>query len=233
MESAPGTSPDARVAASLARNDRYLHEFVEALALCPWARHCRELGRLGRTVLLEAGGPAGSESQGHLVHAALSALQEFAARPASELEIGLLIFPALAPCLREGHQGARGFEQFVVALREAMQRAFAATGPPFYCVAFHPEFGMDLADENRAVRFIRRSPDPTIQLVRISVLDAARGDAAGSTRYVDASRMTSEELMALQSPLSISEKITLGNFETLQREGPERLRALLEGMKSR
>ena len=38
-------------AGALARNDRYLREFVEALELCPFARKCRESGRLARRVL--------------------------------------------------------------------------------------------------------------------------------------------------------------------------------------
>jgi hypothetical protein len=37
--------------ATLARNDLYLHRFVEAFDVCPFARTCRERGRLFRRVL--------------------------------------------------------------------------------------------------------------------------------------------------------------------------------------
>ena len=47
---------DRRVAAALARNDRYVREFVEALNLCPYAKRTRETGKLKREVLLDAGG---------------------------------------------------------------------------------------------------------------------------------------------------------------------------------
>ena len=43
-------------AAVLARNDRYLREFVEAFQICPFARSCRERGGLWREVLDGEGG---------------------------------------------------------------------------------------------------------------------------------------------------------------------------------
>ena len=42
------TTPDLE---ALARNDRYLREFVEALRMCPYAQACRESGKLQRRVL--------------------------------------------------------------------------------------------------------------------------------------------------------------------------------------
>src|SRR5438270_855375 len=96
---------------------------------------------------------------------------------------------------------------------------FAAHGgdAPFYCVAFHPDLPRDLLDANRAVHFIRRSPDPTLQLVRASVLRAVRGESGGGSRYVDTSKLSLEEAMALASPLSLAERIAQTNFGTLQR----------------
>jgi len=260
---------DPRVAAALARNDRYLHEFVEALQLCPWAKRCREIGRLSRHVILEPAAPisnaklsaAGVNVIGNVdvvvdvdvdgignvnerskatnspeftraVHSAMVHIRALGQKPATEVEVGLLIFPALAPQFLDGLSGARAFEQLCAAVRDAMASEYASSQIPFYCVAFHPELGIDLADENRAVRFIRRSPDPTLQLVRVSVLLEARG-SEGDTRYLDASRMTPAELMAVRRPLSISEKIAQTNWETLKREGPERLRTLLGEMARR
>ena len=51
---------DPRIAAALARNERYVREFVEAFNLCPYARRCRETGKLQRVVLLNPGGAAGT-----------------------------------------------------------------------------------------------------------------------------------------------------------------------------
>ena len=254
---------DPRVAAALARNDRYLHEFVEALQLCPWAKRCREIGRLSRHVILDPAAPISipttspvdvnvdvdvdvhgignvnertqithSPEFARAVESAMVHVRALGTKSATEVEVGLLIFPSLAPQFLDGLSGARAFEQLCAAVRDAMAREYAASQVPFYCVAFHPELGIDLADENRAVRFIRRSPDPTLQLVRVSVLLEARG-SEGDTRYIDASRMTPAELMAVRRPLSISEKIAQANWETLKREGPERLRELLGEMARR
>lgn len=145
--------------AALSRSDRYLREVVEALPLCPFARRCREEGKLHRRVLLPEDDPA-------------VALGELEASSASEVEVALLLFP-LAP--RGSLDAARAFEVFAARLRERTA--------VFYCVAFHPDLPKDLRDAARAVPFFRRSPDPTVQLVRRSILDAVRG--ADGDRYLD------------------------------------------------
>ena len=201
------TTTDER---ALARSDRYLREFVEALRLCPYARPCRESGRLHRRVL-------------HSRDEAFAAIRQIEALPERAVEVALLIFPE-DPA--SGEQSARDFASFCAGLRERM---FAAHGgdAPFYCVAFHPDLPRDLLDAHRAVQFIRRSPDPTLQLVRASVLRAVRGGNDGGSRYVDTANLSLEEAMALASPLSLAERIAEANLATLAREGPDRLEALL------
>jgi hypothetical protein len=195
---------------ALARSDRYLREFVEELRLCPYARSCRESGRLRRSVLRSRDD-------------ALPAIQRIEALPEQTVEVALLIFPDEPAC---GEQSARDFVSFCAGLRERMFAAHAGDAP-FYCVAFHPDLPRDMLDAHRAVQFIRRSPDPTLQLVRASVLRAVRGDDDGGSRYLDAAKLSLEEAMALVSPLSLAERISETNFATLQREGPDRLGALL------
>ena len=97
----------------------------------------------------------------------------------------------------------------------------------FYIVAFHPDLPEDLADPHRAVGFIRRSPDPTLQLVRSAVLDRVRGEHTGGSVFVDTSKLTAAELLALDTPEPLSDKIAKANLETVRREGPVVLRALL------
>ena len=205
------TTTDAEV---LARNDRYVREFVEALHLCPYARHCRESGKLHRRVIRRR-------------EDALEAIRQVESLPADDVEVALLIFPE-EPA--DGEDSARAFEAFCAGLREQM---FAAhpKGAPFYCVAFHPDLPQDLLDANRAVRFIRRSPDPTLQLVRASILIAVRGEDGGGSRYVDTSLLSLEQAMALLSPASLAERIAEANLATLQREGPDRLDMLLSSLR--
>jgi hypothetical protein len=196
--------------AASSRSDAYLHRFVEALHMCPFARRCREEGKLFRRVLLASDD-------------ALAAIREVEAMP--DVEVALLIFPEAATGTL---QSARDFEAFCAGLREQMTSS--GTSQTFYCVAFHPDLPRDLADAHRAVQFIRRSPDPTLQLVRASVLRAVRGENNGE-RYVDPSKLSLEQMLALTVPVSTSDRIAEANLETLAREGPERVEQLLASMR--
>ena len=207
------TLADPRVADALERNDRYVREFVEAFNLCPYAKRTREAGRLQRIVLLEDAGEA--------LDALCRTVEKLEALPVDSLDVALVIFPALP----QGKDAAQAFEQMVTAARERMQSRHPSGDTPFYCVPFHPGFAEDLADEHRAVRFIRRSPDPTVQFVRASVLRAVRG--TGAADYVDTSAMSAAELMAVSAPPSVSDRIARANLRTLQAQAPDRLRGLL------
>src|SRR5438045_3769517 len=105
--------------AALERNDRYIREFVEALHLCPYAKHCREAGKLHRRVL--------SQADDVLAH-----MREIEEMPEDSVEVALLIFPD-APV--GGEPQARVFEAFCADLRPNLKA--------FYCVAFHPDLPLD------------------------------------------------------------------------------------------
>ena len=220
---------DPRVSTALERNDRYVREFVEAFNLCPYAKRTRETGKLKRVVLLEAGGAPGTQGFEAAAAALDEAFGEFEQMPVDEIDVGLVLLPSLHPELAFGTTGAHAFEQLLAEARERMNRRHPNGDTPFYCVPFHPGFAEDLSDEHRAVRFIRRSPDPTVQLVRASVLREVRG--SGAMEYVDVSRMSAAELMAVTAPLSVSDRIGQANLRTLREEGTERLRALLDGFR--
>src|SRR5712692_3677610 len=202
--------------AALERNDRYIHQFVEELHLCPYAKRCRESGKLHRRVLFLQD-----------PEEVMAEVRSVEALPVDSVEVALLIFPD-APA--NGLESARDFDEFASDLRN---RILDAPGgdPPFYCVAFHPDLPRDLLDAHRAVQFIRRSPDPTIQLVRASVLKAVRAGDDGGTRLVDPGKLTLEELMAISSPLSLADRIAEANLTALQREGPDRIEALLAALR--
>ncbi len=204
----PATPPlteAAESAAALGRNDRYLREFVEALNLCPYAKRCRETGKLHRCVVFSA-------------EAALPSARAVELLPAETVEVALLIFPRF-------DQGPRAFDELCRGVRDGLR--------DFFCVAFHPELPEDLLDQHRAVSFIRRSPDPTLQLVRASVLREVRGTRTGGSTFLDASQLTLPELMAVESPLGVSERIALANLEALRREGPDKARAQLAALRKR
>lgn len=146
--------------AALRRNDRYLREFIEALSICPYARMCREQERLYRAVFLQSQ-PTPQSVAEHVL--SLESLSQF--------EIGLLLFPNFAGPGRPGE--AHPFERFVTETRNLYGK-LRRPPPGFFLVAFHPAMPMNLANPDVAVRFMRRSPDPTIQLVRPGVIESIR-----------------------------------------------------------
>lgn len=152
MNAAPDEdSPAAQtVAEALARNDRYLREFIESLAICPYARTCRETGRLHREVLLHTQPDA---------EALVQRIQELSSPEFADVEVALLILPLL-------DMSALDFDRFVRGVQRTYQKQRPAGVSGYFVVAFHPENDMRLDNPDVAVRFMRRSPDPTIQLVR-------------------------------------------------------------------
>lgn len=156
---AVGAANDPTVQAALRRSDRYLQEFIEQLSICPYAKQCREQGRLYRGVFLQ-------------VQPSPQAVANFllSLDPERLYEIGLLLFPNFAG---EGKVGeSHPFERFVSDVRN--QYGKLRKPPAFFIVAFHPQMPSNLSNPDVAVRFMRRSPDPTIQLVRPEVIDAVR-----------------------------------------------------------
>ncbi len=225
-EAAPTADP--RTTAALARNDAYLHDFVEALNLCPWARYCRETGHLHRQVVLTAGGVQGTVAWDEAVRAAEAAVLAAESVPAASLEVGLLIFPALDEALATGAAAAERWTAFCGAVRAATEARHGKREPPFFCVPFHPDFPEDLATPARAVRFMRKSPDPTLQLVRRALLREIRGRTP-DTLVVDPAKLTDEELQKLQVPESVSDRIARVDLETVKSFGVEEARLILAG----
>jgi hypothetical protein len=175
---------------ALHRNDRYLLEFIEALNLCPFAKGCREGGKLHREVV---------DLDSPDIARAAERTRNVEAQPPDSIDVALLIFPKL-------RLDAREFERFVGDVRREHDRD--RKGPaPFFLVAFHPEMKQDLANADRAVGFLRRSPDPTIQMVSSAATDRAR-DAARDGR-------------------ELSRVIAEAGLRAVLDAGPERLAALL------
>jgi hypothetical protein len=152
MSAAPAEIPsaDQLTAEALARNDRYLREFIEALAICPYARTCRETGRLHREVILQQQPDAA---------ALVQRILDLSASEHADIEVGLLILPLL-------RLSANDFDRFVRTVQRSYQQGRPAGVSGYFIVSFHPENDMRLDNPDVAVRFMRRSPDPTIQLVR-------------------------------------------------------------------
>jgi hypothetical protein len=149
----------ALVDEALRLNARYVEEVVIGWGLCPWAAQAWREGAVARRVLTDATPDP---------TAALAFVDEIAPRPGTS--IGLLIFPRVT--LDEAAFGA-----FAERVRRADRaRRPPGDGAPFLLAAFHPVSEASASATNAAspaalISYLRRTPDPMLQLVRASLLE--------------------------------------------------------------
>lgn len=182
---------------------RYATELVESLKLCPWAERARLDGRVAERVLLTA--------ESDPLTQPLAVMAELARDP--QIEIGILVFPRI-------RLDRRDFEHWVARVRDRDAEAYPLGAIPFAAAAFHPDAEADCADAERCIPFMRRSPDPTVQLVRRSSLERVRGRSAQGTQFVDL-RLLTPEALAQPELSSQRERIAEANLDTLRRLGVE------------
>ncbi len=141
---------------ALRLNARYLEEVVIGWNLCPWAARAWREGQVARRVFIE---PSPRPET------LLGFLDELTDRPA--VAVGLAIFPQAT-----ADEAAWG--RFAERARRADRARLPAVGrAPFLLAAFHPAGGVSGASTaGELVACIRRTPDPTVQLVRTSAIDA-------------------------------------------------------------
>ena len=126
--------------------ERYLVEVVERYDLCPWARGARLKGEVGFDVLW--GTPD---------------LATWVAAANAQLARGASVVMIVAPELGLDRIDMHG-------VRNDVSNAITSVG----VAEFHPDAELDLVSPARLVPFTRRSPDPMLQLVPLSVLDSVR-----------------------------------------------------------
>jgi hypothetical protein len=165
--------------------ERYLVEVVERHALCPWARHARERAEIAIGVLW--GAPA--------IDAWVAEAERLLAAPATQ--VAMVVAPELAIARAE-----------LAALRDAVAARIPAAG----VAEFAPDAALDLATPARLVPFLRRAPDPLLQLVPLPLLDAVRGDPPAVGRARQAAMLGGH---AAPPRGEIAERIALANHATL------------------
>jgi len=184
---------------------RYQLEIVEECGLCPWALRARLDGKVRERVLLQRDeGPS----------AAVAAIHELIAQ--DDVEIALLIFPRIG-------LGRGAFERFVARVQDADARAHPLGAIPFVFAAFHPEAEPDMSDPERLVPFLRRTPDPTIQLLRTAAVDRVRAGTPQGTQFMDIRLLDADRI----SPVPLRERIARTNLATVTRMGVGRMMDLL------
>jgi hypothetical protein len=166
---------------ALRLNARYVEEVVIGWDLCPWAARAWTDGQVVQRVFT---GDA-------LDVAAVGAfIDDLIAKP--DAAIGLAIFPQITCTV-----GA--WERFAERVRKTH------ADHPFLAAAFHPDYrppGDATLDAARLVPFIRRTPDPTLQLVRASLVDGLRGEVSGDVARANFTNVTTRGLDQLDALLA-------------------------------
>jgi len=127
--------------------DRYLLEIVEAFALCPWARAARLGDEIAVDVLW------GTPTVAMWVDSARGLLASPRAR------VAMVVAPELACTPAD-----------LRAVRDAVIPRVPSAG----IADFHPEAPLDATSPARLVPYLRRSPDPMLQLVPLALLETVR-----------------------------------------------------------
>lgn len=165
--------------------DRYLVEVVERYGLCPWAAGARQAGEVDVRVLWGQPAPA----------AWSTAARELLAR--APVRVAIVVAPEWRGAL------------------DAMRDAVTSALPDVGVAAFHPDAPLDLATPARLVSFLRRSPDPMLQVVPLAVLSALRGEA-GEPGLAHQAAMLGGHARPRKAP--IADRVAAINFETVVRD---------------
>lgn len=189
---------------------RYTQEIVEGLGFCPWAKPARLKGQVRESVELS---PLPRPER------AVSWVRELGANPS--VQIGFLIHPRCTMSRDE-------FEAHVLAVSQAYTAAMGAIGATMAIVGFHPDAKVNLSTPYSLVNFIRRSPDPTLQAVRLSTLATLR-ERDGSDAIYLAPGMDVESLPPM-SDEPLHARVATANFETVKRVGVREVEAMLEAI---
>ncbi|MEI9938520.1 MAG: DUF1415 family protein [Pseudomonadota bacterium] len=192
---------------------RYMLEVVEGFTLCPWAAAARRDGHVVEAVIL-------AENQAD-PQQSLTLLESL--KWQAETDIALFIYPDL-------ELGRLGFESFVRTLRERDAARHEVGTIPFAMAAFHPDARPDLNEPERLIPFLRRTPDPTIQVVRCTALERVRGNSQEGTSFFDLSNLGTLPLPQ-KEPVSLRQRIAQANLDTALEVGIDTLESLFQDIR--
>lgn len=134
-------------------------------------------------------------------------------------EVGFLLYPRLPLSRAE-------FDAFLARLQAAASERHPIGEAPFALAAFHPDAKLDLDSAERLIPFLRRSPDPCVQAVRMSVLHRVRAGTPQGTQFVDVANLA--ELLAGKAELSLRDRIARANLDVVRNLGASELASRFE-----
>ncbi len=201
--SAPGSAEERLVEEAIRLYRRYAVEIVEALSFCPYAERARLDGLTHELVMT---GRAPSDE------AVLERIE--GVTDDERVDIGLLILPRVEVDQTE-------FGHWVEALRKKHRAHRGAT--LLAIEGFHPIAAADASSAERLTPFVRRTPDPTLQLTRLSTLQEVRRGTSTGTGFIDPATVDLAELLSRPVKRPLHERIADMNLESVRRIGVEEI----------
>lgn len=210
----PPLSPLARralEAIALEANDRYLETFLEPHSFCPFSRGGRKRGLTTRVVCLATS----------LDVTPWLELMEALAADESKV-VAQLIFPAIDVT---ADAWSRFCHELTTAGNERM-RARVGKGAEVYAVApLHPELSYRTKSPYTLIPLFRRTPDPTVQWVRLDALEKLYEGRSAKTVFVDVSEL--EAFLAAPQKKPLFDRIAETNQQMAERLGVAELERTL------
>jgi hypothetical protein len=205
---APATR-EAIAVEALRVNMRYLEEFIEEYAFCPFSRQGRQQGQVHRYV--------------HWYDDRdLTPLIELMHRVAADPQ--QVVVQVIMPLIDVEPRLWVRFCHELTAYAHAR-----LPGPPVLAVApLHPRLAFNPATPARLVPLFRRTPDPTIQWVRLDGLEAIYEGRGSGTAFVDIDAIAAFIAAAPKRP-PLWDRIAETNAAMAKRLTVDRVVALLEG----
>jgi nitrite reductase/ring-hydroxylating ferredoxin subunit len=189
--------------AALESNDRYLETFLEPSSFCPFSR----------------GGRAREQTRRFVHYADTAELQPFldllveAASDPSKVVIQVIV-----PLVEVSPEAWSRFCHAVTAVGNELLRAQQKQGKDTFAIApLHPELPYSTVNPFAMIPLFRRTPDPTIQWVRLDALEQLYEGRTGDTEYVDADDLAT--LLSRPKRSALFERIAESNLKMAERLG--------------
>ncbi|MBI4957763.1 MAG: Rieske (2Fe-2S) protein [Myxococcales bacterium] len=174
FEALPAIAPGverAIAAAALAANDRYLETFLEPHSFCPFSR----------------GGRSRGLTQRYVHYAATTELEPLYERMLEAArEPGKAVVQVILPLVDVAPDAwCRFCHALTAAGNDRLRDRLGCEAEVFAVAPLHPELPYLTVNPHALIPLFRRTPDPTIQWVRLDALDALYSGRSGDTVFVD------------------------------------------------
>lgn len=196
------------VAAARGVYSRFLDEAIERHSYCPYARQSRAEQTSVVEVVLERLDPDAQLVPGSALAAVVDRWIGVAA-----MEVVQVVFPRVQVDAARWERWAKALTSRIRSLRP---------GPAVWAVAaFHPELSFGTGSAAELVPLFRRSPDPTVQWIRLDALDRLRTGRPEGDVVLPTDPRSVAALLAAAQRAPLHERVAENNERTVERLGLE------------